>query len=198
MSSFFGRRKRQAEPEYRPIPIVVPQKSPEEEGFTFETLDEKTIDEAVDAMMKAMPQVKWDSEGLKRILLSPNALTLIARREKALVGVISGTVFPTPVPVPSVGLMAVTDPEAGERGIGALLIDEYIKALQKRSPKAAFVDVSLPTFDNGSIALYSLRGFMIEGFKKNGFGQSFAPQGGSDLVFLRRRLVQQTTQQSVV
>jgi ribosomal protein S18 acetylase RimI-like enzyme len=197
MSSFFGRRKREAEPEYRQIPIVVPQKSPEEEGFTFETLDEKTIDEAVDAMMKAMPQVKWNSEGLKRILLSPNALTLIARRERAVVGVISGTVFPTPVPPPTVGLMAVTDPDAGERGVGGFLIDEFIKALQKRSPKATFVDVSLPTFDTGSIALYSLKGFMIEGFIKNGFGQGVA-QGSHDLVILRRRLMQQTAQQSVV
>jgi hypothetical protein len=189
MSSFFGRKKRKAEPEYdRPIPMIVPQKSAEDEGFTFETLDEKTIDEAIDAMMKAMPQVKWDNEGLKLRLLSPNALTLIARREQTVVGVINGTVFPGP----TVQLMAVTDPVAGERGVGVFLIDRFIKSVQKKNPKAMFVDVNLPAFDTGSIALYSLQGFIIEGFIKNGF------QGSHDLVILRRRLVQQTTQQSVV
>ena len=190
MSSLFRRRK-PVQP--RRIPIMVPEKSAEEEGFNFLQLTEQAADECVDAMTKAMPQVKWNMEGLRRGLLAPNALTLIARHEGAVVGVISGMVFPTVIPPPTINLMAVLNQRSGERGLGGYLIDEFIGALQKRLPKASFVDVSLPTVDTGSIALYSLKGFVIEGFVKDGFSSTFGGQAGQDLVILRRRFATATS-----
>jgi hypothetical protein len=194
MSSLFKRRRR-VKP--RPIPVLVPAKSASEEGFNFELLNEEAADECIDTMTKAMPQVRWSREGLRRGLLAPNSLTLIARQGAAIVGIISGTAFQTPIPPPTIGLMAVLDQASGERGLGGYLVDEYMKAIQKRSPKATFVDVSLPTIDTGSIALYSLKGFVIEGFVKEGFSTTFAGQASQDLVILRRRFAT-TTSPSVV
>jgi len=190
MSSLFRRRKAVQQ---RRIPVMVPAKSAEEEGFSLLPLSEEAADECIDAMMKAMPQVKWNKEGLRRGLLAPNSLTLTARHEGTMVGVISGTVFSTSIPPPTIGLMAILDQESGERGLGGYLIDEFIKAAQKRAPKASFVDVSLPTYDTGSIALYSLKGFVIEGFVKDGFSSTFAGPGGQDLVILRRRFTTVTS-----
>ena len=187
MSSLFRRR---TTAQQRRIPVMIPEKSAKEQGFTIELLKEETADDCVNAMMKAMPQVRWNKEVLRRSLLAPNALTLVARSDDTVVGVISGTIFQAPIPPPTIGLMTILDPSSGERGVGGYMIDEFIKALQKRVPKASFVDVSLPTADTGSIALYSLKGFVIEGFIKNGFSSAFTSQGGQDLVILRRRFAE--------
>ena len=186
MSSLF-RRKERTSREIR-APVIIPARTAEEEGFSFEQLTTATADECADAMMKAMPQVKWNREALKQSILAPNALTLMSRHEGAIVGVISGTVIPAANIPPTIILMAILDQASGERGLGGYLVDEFTKAAQKRAPKATFVDVSLPTYDTGSIALYSIKGFMIEGFVKDGFRTNFTGQGTSDLVVLRRRL----------
>ncbi|MCJ7771419.1 hypothetical protein MUP37_07605 [Candidatus Bathyarchaeota archaeon] len=57
-------------------------------------------------------------------------------------------------------------------------------------PKLPRVEVSLATIDTGSIALYALKGFLIEGFVKGGFSQPSAGQDGADLIILRRHLSQ--------
>ena len=165
---------------------MVPEKSAQEAGFTIEELDEKTADECTDTMIKAMPQVKWNKEGLRRSLLAPNALTLIARREAFIVGVISGTVYQTLFPPPMIGLNVIFEKMSGERGLGGYLIDEFIGGVQKKNPKVQFLDVSVPSVDTGSIALYSLKGFLVEGFVKHGFSPNFSAQESQDLVILRR------------
>lgn len=72
--------------------------------------------------------------------------------------------------------------------MGGYMIDEFLKATQRRAPKASFVDVSLPASDTGSIALCSLKGFVVEGFVRGGFNPSFTGEGSRDLVILRRWL----------
>jgi len=184
MSSLFRRRREGVK--QRRVPVLIPEKSAQEVGFSFEHLSEEAADECIDAMLKAMPQVRWNREGLRRGLLSPNSITLVAKSEGAVVGLINGTVFRMPGSPPTIGMMAILDQKSGERGLGGYLIDEFINAVQKKAPKASFVDVSLPTSDTGSIALYSLKGFVVEGFVKNGFRSSIADQGTQDLVVLRR------------
>jgi len=176
-------------------PHLIPEEPPEKRGFSFEILSKDAADECIDAIVKAMPQVKWNREGMKRRLLAPNALTIIARLKGTLAGVISGTVMIPSLP-PSIGFMAVFDPKSGGRGLGGYLIDEFIKEVQKRDPKAPCVDVSLPNLDTSSIALYSLKGFIVNGFIKNEI-RSRLGKGTQDLVHLRRWLMK-TTPTSVV
>jgi L-amino acid N-acyltransferase YncA len=185
MSFLFKRKRSQTTPR---IPVVIPASKATDEGFSFEHLDDKTVEECIETITKAMPQVKWGREGLRRGLLSPGALTLIARREKAIVGLISGTVSQTPSLPPTIGMMMILDRISGERGLGGYLIDEFIKEARKKIPKAQCIDVSLPNTDTGSIALYSLKGFIVEGFIRDGFRPSSERQGWQDLVLLRRYL----------
>jgi hypothetical protein len=185
MASIFRRKKKQAKQPQGPR--LVSEKSADEEGFKFEILSEKTVDTCVDAMIKAMPQAKWNRKELSHWLLAPNSLTLIAKFENTVAGVISGTVLKTPAPPPTIRLMAVLNQRSGEKGLGKYLINTFILETQRRAPKAACVDVALPSSERTSIALYSLMGFDVNGFVKNGFRLSFAGTERQDLVLLRRR-----------
>lgn len=136
--------------------------------------------------MKAMPQ-KWNRTELRRWLLGANTLTLIARHEGTITGVISGTVLKTPLPPPTIRLMIVLDQASGDKGLGMFLINAFIAKVQNRIPNASYIDVALPSSERTSIALYSLMGFDITGFIKDGFQAQFAGMAGQDLVLLRRR-----------
>lgn len=184
MASIFRRRRKQAKQPQGPL--LLPEKSADAEGFKFETLSDETVVNCVDAMIKAMPQAKWNRKELSRWLLAPNSLTLIARFENTFVGVISGTVLKTPAPPPTIRLMAVLDQRSGEKGLGGYLINMFIKETRSRAPKASCVDVALPSSERTSIALYSLMGFDVNGFVKDGFRLSFAGAERQDLVLLRR------------
>ncbi len=186
MSQLFGRKK----PESRKVPVIVADKTSQEAGFAILEIDAKEVDELIDRMTKAMPLVRWSNEGLRRNFLSPNSLSLVARRDGVIVGVINGTVTQIPSPVASIGLTAVLDQASGQMGLGGYLVDEFIAVAQNRMPKLPRVEVSLATIDTGSIALYALKGFLIEGFVKGGFSQPSAGQDGADLIILRRHLSQ--------
>jgi ribosomal protein S18 acetylase RimI-like enzyme len=186
MSQLFGRKK----PESRKVPVMVADKTSQEAGFAILELDAKEVDELIDRMTKAMPLVRWSNDGLRRNFLSPNSLSLVARRDGVIVGIINGTVSQIPSPVASIGLTAVLDQASGQMGLGGYLVDEFIAVAQKRMPKLPRVEVSLATIDTGSIALYALKGFLIEGFVKGGFSQPSAGQDGADLIILRRHLSQ--------
>lgn len=184
MSSLFGRRKSES----RKVPVIVADKTSQEAGFNILELDPKEIDELIDRMTKAMPLVRWSNEGLRRNFLSPNSLSLVARRGGVIVGVINGTVSQMPSPLATIGLTAVLDQASGQMGLGGYLIDEFIAVSQKRAPKLPRVEVSLATIDTGSIALYALKGFLVEGLVKGGFSQPSSGQDGADLIILRRHL----------
>ncbi len=186
MSSLFGRKKAES----RKVPVIVADKTSQEAGFSILELNAKEVDELIDRMTKAMPLVRWSNEGLRRNFLSPNSLSLVARRDGVIVGVINGTVTQIPSPLASIGLTAVLDQASGKTGLGGYLVDEFIAVAQKRIPKLPHIEVSLATIDTGSIALYALKGFLIEGFVKGGFSQPSAGQDGADLIVLRRHLSQ--------
>jgi len=180
-----------------PIPVLpaIPQDPPETKGFSFKTLGKADVEECVEAVVKTMPQVKWNKEGLKRRLLASNSLTVISRLKGSLAGLINGTVM-TPSLPPSIGFMAIFDPESSVKGLGGYLIDEFVKQVQKRDPKTPCIDVSLSNLDTSSMALYSLKGFIVNGFIKNQI-RSRLGKGTYDLVHLRRWLAK-TPPRSVV
>lgn len=182
MRSLFGKKK--SEP--KRTNIIVPDKTAQEAGFDIKELVAKEIDECVETLSKYMPQFKLNAEGIRRNFSSPNSLTLIARHEGSIVGVINGIVTKNLIPPPGIGMIVILDKTSGAVGLGGYLIDNFIGSVHKRNPKAPYVDVSVPSFDTGSIALYSLKGFLVEGFVKGGFHQPVAGQKNKDLVILRR------------
>ena len=184
MTSIFKRKRR---PDPRPPkPGSELERSAADVGFSFEELTENSADDCVDAIMKVMPQ-NWNRTELRRWLLAANTLTLIARYNDEVTGVISGTVLKTPRPPPTIRLMAVLDQESGDKGLGMFLINAFISEVRNRAPTASCIDVALPSSERTSIALYSLMGFDITGFVKDGFHIQFAGAAGQDMVLLRRR-----------
>ena len=184
MRSLFG--KKESVPNR--VNIIVSEKTAQEAGFDIKEIVAKEVDECVETMIKHMPQIKLNTEVNHRNFSSPNSLTLIARHDGSIVGVINGIVSHNPIPPPAIGLMVIFDQTSEQLGLGGYLVDSFISSVQKRNPKAPYVDVSLPSLDTGLIALYSLKGFHVEGFVKNGFNQPVAGKENQDLVILRRHI----------
>lgn len=184
MRSLFGKKQSES----KRVNIIVPDKTAQEAGFNIKEIDAKEVDECLETMTKFMPQIKWNAEGIRQNFSSPNSLTLIARHEGSIVGVINGIAPHNPIPSPVIGLMVILDQTSGQLGLGGYLVDSFIGSVHKRNPKAPYVDVSLSSIDTASIALYSLKGFLVEGFVKNGFNQPVAGLENQDLVILRRHI----------
>jgi hypothetical protein len=191
MVSFFRRKKRKIS--QVKDPRLGSEKLAAEGGFSFEILGDNAVNDCINAMMKATPQAMWGGEELSQWLQAPNSLTLIAKREGTIVGVINGIVRNSPMPPPTIRFMAVLDQKSGDQGLGGLLITKFIDELRRITPKAPYVEVSLPSSERTSIALFSLMSFDVSGFVKDGFRLSFSGGERQDLVMLRRTL---TTEQS--
>ena len=187
MVSFFRRKKRKIN-QVRD-PRLESEKLAAEGGFSFEILDDKAVNDCVNAMMKATPQAMWSREEVRHWLQAPNALTLIAKREGTIVGVINGIVRNSPMPPPTIRFMAVLDQRSGNQGLGGVLITKFIEELRRITPKTPYVEVSLPGSERTSIALFSLMGFDVSGFVKDGFRLNFSGGERQDLVMLRRTLM---------
>lgn len=186
MVSFFRRKKRKIN--QIKAPGLGPKKLVTEGGFSFEILGDKAVNDCVNAMMKATPQAMWSREEVSHWLQAPNSLTLIAKLEGTIVGVINGIVLNSPMPPPTIRFMAVLDQRSGNQGLGGFLITKFIEELRRITPKAPYVEVSLPGSERTSIALFSLMSFDVSGFVKDGFRLSFSGGERQDLVMLRRTL----------
>ncbi|KPV65329.1 MAG: hypothetical protein AOA65_0260 [Candidatus Bathyarchaeota archaeon BA1] len=150
-------------------------------SFVFETLSEKDLDQCVNVILSSMGEkllpIHRDKETIKRLIYGAHVLTLVAKRGNRIVGLISGTML---IP-PNIGFLDVADDQSAREGLGEQLIDKFLEAVKKRLPKAPFIATTLATDNTGGISLYSGKGFMIEGFIKEGMM-------GKDVVLLRKRL----------
>jgi ribosomal protein S18 acetylase RimI-like enzyme len=73
------------------------------------------------------------------------------------------------------------DGEFARKGLTVMLLNAFIKEVKKRLPKASYIDVIVNPQSVTYVALYSLNGFVI-----NGFVQGYLDS--PDQVFLRGQL----------
>ena len=67
-----------------------------------------------------------------------------------------------------------------------MLIDEFINGLRRRFSKIPGVEVEFPSRETNAVAMYSIKGFSVEGFTLDCLGDT-------NIVMLRRRFTQSTT-----
>jgi len=148
-------------------------------SFEIESLREEDVEESAKVLLQSLGSqfspVFQDSRALSRAIYGPHAITLVAKKKGRIVGVINGTATIQPTIV----FLGVMDPESAKEGLGLILVDNFLEQVKKQFPKATAVRTTLPADFPEAVALYSSKGFMVEGFAKE------AAQG-RDIVFLKK------------
>jgi len=149
--------------------------------FILEQVKEKDLEKCIDAILSSIGNrllpVQKNRENLRRLLFGEYVITIVAKTDNRIAGLISGTCLMPP----EIGLLTVMAKKNARKGLHDMLIDKFMEALKKRLPKAPYVMTRLRTDQTDAISLYSSKGFRIEGFLKNGLM-------GQDVVFLRKSL----------
>jgi len=149
--------------------------------FKFESLREQDLDACADAVLSTLKgqlaTVSEDRETIKKMIHGEKVETLVAKREGKIVGLVSGT-----LPIhPRITFITVTDAQSAREGLSGLLIDEFLKAAKKRTPKAQFVLHNEFAENYKAIGLFSMKGFIISGFIRD-------TVTGQDVVFMKKPL----------
>ena len=149
--------------------------------YLFEPMKPEDLNNCVDVIAKAMGDPNINKDFIKQSIRDPNVVTLIARSREKIVGVIYGFVPYTlySIQAPKIVFMGIENQEEAMKGLYGMLIDEFINELKRRFPKVPCVDVSLASKDTNAVALYSGRGFAVEGYIRDGVGSA-------DIVLLRK------------
>jgi len=143
--------------------------------FTFEELKDNDVEVCLDLIKTVIA----GSVHLK----GPSILTLVGKSKGKIIGMITGLVpqFPQVSLNPRIFFLHPVDGKFAREGLTVMLLNEFIKEVKKRLPKASYIDVIVNPRSVTYVVLYSLNGFVI-----NGFVQGCS--GSPDQVFLRGQL----------
>ena len=144
-------------------------------NFTFEELKDNEVELCLDL-------IKMVIVGPLH-LKGPNILTLVGKSKGKIIGMITGLVPPaSQVSLNSrIFFLYPIDGNFARKGLPVMLLNEFIKEVKKRLPNASYIDVIVNSRSVTYVALYSLNGFVV-----NGFVQGYS--GSPDQVFLRGQL----------
>jgi len=147
--------------------------------FKFESLREQDLDTCADAIFSTLKgqlaPVSENKETIKRMIHGEKVETIIAKSEGKIVGLVSGT-----LPIqPRITFLTVTDVPSAREGLSGILIDEFLKAARKRTPKARFVLHNEFAENYKAIGLFSMKGFIVTGYIRD-------TVTGQDVIFMKK------------
>ncbi len=151
------------------------------EEYTLELINPEEIDRSVEEIVKTETRgLLRDKNFLKRTLSDQEStITIVAKKKEELKGVINGVAMRNQPINPRITFVWVKDRESAIKGVPRMLIDRFSEEARKRNPEASSIEVGLPTFDVDSITLYSMSGFLIQGFIRG-------TEASQDIVIMRR------------
>ena len=151
-------------------------------GLSFELIKMDEVDGVVGDIAKtASGGILSNKEFLKRAITNPDSITVICKEKNNVLGLINGLAIRNQPVSPQITLIWVKDRTSAVRGIAPALIEQFTVEVKRRRPNSLSIDVSLPTIDVDSVALYSTNGFVIEGYIKGQYN-------GPDMIVMRRNL----------
>ena len=157
-------------------------------SFEIESLKEKDVEESAKILIQSLgnqvPAIFQDVKALGRAIYGPHAITLIAKKSGKIIGIINGTATAQP----TIAFLGVTDPESAREGLGSVLVDKFLEHVKSQFPSISAVRTTLPADFPEAIALYSSKGFVVEGFVKD-----YHLAQGRDMVFLKKSLARSAT-----
>jgi len=146
-------------------------------SFNIECLREKDVEESAKAILQflkplggQLPPFLQDSKSIGRMIFGPHAVTLIARRDEKIVGIISGIVLRQTIgemtaPQPRIELM-ISDAECAKEHLDSKLVGKFLEQVKSQFPNAPAVETTLPV---PIPEAYSSNGFAFAGFFKGAF-----------------------------
>lgn len=151
-------------------------------GLSLELIKMDEVDGVVGDIAKtASGGILSNKEFLKRAITNPDSITVICKEKNNVLGLINGLAIRNQPVSPQITLIWVKDRTSAVRGIAPALIERFTVEVKRRRPNSLSIDVSLPTIDVDSVALYSTNGFVIEGYIKGQYN-------GPDMIVMRRNL----------
>ena len=151
-------------------------------GFSFELIKMDEVDGVIGDIVKtASGGILGNKEFLKRAITNPDSITVVCKDKTNVLGLINGLAIRNQPISPQITLIWVKDRTNAILGIAPALIERCTVEVKRRRPNSLSIDVSLPTIDIDSVALYSMNGFVIEGFIKGQYN-------GPDMIVMRRNL----------
>ena len=146
-------------------------------SFKIECLKEKDVEESAKAILQylqviggKLPPPFQDSKTIGRMIFGPHAITLIARREEKIVGIISGflvrqTVGEITSPQARIELM-ITDAESAKERLDSMLVSRFLQQVKDQFPNVSAVDTVMPV---PIPDVYFSNGFVFAGLMKGVF-----------------------------
>ncbi|MCJ7506730.1 hypothetical protein MUP05_09755 [Candidatus Bathyarchaeota archaeon] len=146
-------------------------------SFKIECLKEKDVEESAKAILQylqviggKLPPPFQDSKTIGRMIFGPHAITLIARKEEKIAGIISGflvqqTVGEITSPQARIELM-ITDAESAKERLDSMLVSRFLQQVKDQFPNVSAVDTVMPV---PIPDVYFSNGFAFAGLMKGVF-----------------------------
>jgi len=146
-------------------------------SFKIECLKEKDVEESAKAILQylqviggKLPPPFQDSKTIGRMIFGPHAITLIARKEEKIAGIISGflvqqTVGEITSPQVRIELM-ITDAESAKERLDSMLVSRFLQQVKDQFSNVSAVDTVMPV---PIPDVYFSNGFAFAGFMKGVF-----------------------------
>ncbi len=149
--------------------------------YVLEELKPEDADKCAEVLYNSLkgtlpPPIKG-KEGVLRMIWGPLKVSVVAKKNNEIVGIITGTAS---LP-PSVVFIHVLSKEASMAGVEKMLLDHFSKVIKEKVPSATYLTTSVPADERFFISFYLNLGFTIYGFVREGYL-------GKDVVMLRRSI----------
>ncbi|UCB60096.1 MAG: hypothetical protein JSW72_08295 [Candidatus Bathyarchaeota archaeon] len=149
-------------------------------SFSVAPIQRGDVDSCVEMIASTLGDLSksyYDKNVLKNMIQGDQVLTLVAKREKKIVGLINTSLLG----FPRIMFLTVADKRSAQEGLGSMLIDRIVETIKKKLPNSKKILHQEFADSCGAIGLFSINGFKIIGFIKD-------PVTSRDVVFMERAI----------
>jgi ribosomal protein S18 acetylase RimI-like enzyme len=146
--------------------------------FDFERLQKRDVDACAKMIISTVgneAKMYADKKKVKRMIYGNQIMTLVAKRDGKISGLINGTLLG----FPRIMFLTVADEQSAREGLGGTLIDQFERELKKGSPHVKRILHNEFADNFNAIGLYSVKGFKVTGYIRD-------PITDRDVVFMEK------------
>jgi len=146
--------------------------------FVFEPLKERDIEASLKVITSTLgSQAKEYAESatLRRMIYGDHIMTLVAKRDEEVVGLINAHLLG----LPKIMFLTVADEKSAQEGLASLLIEKAVDRIKASLPSARRVLHNEFADNFNAVGLYSVKGFRVTGYVKD-------PVTSRDVLFMEK------------
>ncbi len=146
--------------------------------FVIEPLKERDIEaslKVVTSTLGSQTKEYAESATLRRMIHGDHIMTLVAKREEKVVGLINAHLLG----IPKIMFLTVADEKSAQEGLASLLIEKVVDRIKTSLPNAKRVLHNEFAENFNAVGLYSVKGFRVTGYVKD-------PVTNRDVLFMEK------------